>query len=138
MTLATYMHAFLSDIATELDWSVAASSYDFPVADAIEAYGEATEALCTDAFKLHAIGKVKVLEHVGRATSNSIDFSADNSTFKMSQLHSQAMEMLANARIGAMIYLPEYAIETGELEYPSDVYARIESLNQLGFENEED
>ena len=134
MTLATYMHSFMSDIATELGWTVAAGSYDFPVADTIEAYGEATEILCTDAFKLHAIGKVKVLEHAGRATANSVDYSADTSSFKMSQLHAQAMEMLADARIGAMSYLPEYAVETGELTYPSDVYARVESLDTLDYD----
>jgi hypothetical protein len=126
MTLADYMNSYMGIMATELGWTVASGSYSFPVAETLEVCGVTTEAEETNTQKLHAIGKVKVLEAARMATVNAIDFTADSSSFRMSQLNAQITDMLRSATIDASPYL--YAIEVGEFTYSSDPYKRLENL----------
>lgn len=134
MTLADYMNSYMGIMATELGWSVASGSYSFPVSETLELCGVTTEAE-VETQKLHSIGKVKVLEYARMATANAVDFTADTSSFRMSQLNAQITDMLRSATIDASPYL--YNIEVGTFTYSSDPYTRLENLYDRDGDNDE-
>lgn len=120
--LADYLHAYLGNLAAQLNWNVESGSYNSAVIETLEKYGVETEAQATNTKKLHALGKVELWKAVLREVSFDYDFSADGASYKRSQLHELVSKNLAEAFLDAFPYLPEYQIEVGEFTTEEDPY----------------
>jgi hypothetical protein len=124
MSLLTYMQSYLGNLESLLGWT--STSYDFPIAETLEKYGVALEADATDLKKLHAIGKVELWRAALRSVSFNYNFSADGASFSRSQIFDMVQKNYLDALTDAMVYLPEYQIEIGQItttqENPYEFY----------------
>jgi hypothetical protein len=104
-SLAAYMLAELSDVATVLGWTT-----QTPLQHALDktarAYGVADIADATDMDKLEALAAVEAWAAAARALASRIDMEADGGRFDRAKLHEHALKQLAQARRDARSYLP--------------------------------
>jgi hypothetical protein len=90
-TLATYMHTVLGRTAGIIGWQNPAS-YAEPINDALIAYGVDAVGSATDVDKLRACARWAVWQAVADYTAGYHDFSEDQQTFRMHQVHQQAVQ----------------------------------------------
>lgn len=99
-TLATYVHGQVSEMAAVLGWTVAAGSYAEAVNDALLAYGTTDIASITSTAGLallRALVIVAALRRIQRAVAADYDLTADNQTFRRSQVAVAVRAALADA-----------------------------------------
>lgn len=123
MALLDYMQAYLGELETLLGWEDA--NYDSPIVETLEKYGVATEALATDSVKLHAIARVELWRAVLRAVSFKYNFSADGGNYLRSQIYPMVKQNFEDALLDALVYLPNYEMDTAELTTDENPYETI-------------
>lgn len=102
--LYTYMHASLGRTADIIGWSIGAGSYEEPAIDALVLCGLTDIAEADDIPKLRAAARLAVWESVAAHTTGYHDFSEDQQTFRMHQVHIQAVAQVKAARKDAARY----------------------------------
>ena len=95
--LADYMHAVLGKTASIIGWS-SPDSYDEAVTDAAIMAGVSDVASATDIPKLRACARLAVWQAVEADTVGYHDFSEDQQSFRMHQVHIQAVAKVKEAR----------------------------------------
>lgn len=94
--LADYMHSVLGKTATILGWTT--DSYAEAVNDAALLYGVSDVADATDIAKLRACARLAAWQAVEADTVGYHDFSEDQQSFRMHQVHVQAVAKVKEAR----------------------------------------
>lgn len=106
--LKAYLHAELGTMATGLEWTVDAGSYDEIVYDSLFRYGQIDIGEITGADnvrRLRCLAKVFVWRAVVKAVAGDFDFSADGASFSRSQIQTMAEKALRMAEDEAGPYL---------------------------------
>ena len=101
-TLKAYMHSVLGAVATSLGWSVAGSSYDEAVNEAIIGYGVTDIANATTIQKLRALARREVWRAVMAEVSGDYDHSIGGMSVKRSQAYEQAEKQFRLAQSDCM------------------------------------
>lgn len=99
-TLAAFMHTTLGRTASIIGWENPAS-YAEPINDALLTYGVDVIADATDVHKLRACARWAVWQAVADSTTGYHDFSEDQQSFRMHQVHLQAKATAKAAAIDA-------------------------------------
>lgn len=124
-TLTAYMLSVTSKISSVLQLD--AHDFTEAVADTLLAYGVDDISSATRIAKLRALAKVEAWRTVKAATAGQVTFSADGSSFNLSDLREQAQSNLETAELEAMHYgLTGYAVGVAAISYANDPYAETE------------
>ena len=109
MALVDYITSNFTQLKTQLGWSD--SLQIATITDkTLELYGVATEALATDARKLHAIADIAVWRQALADVSLDYSFSADGGSYSRSQQADMVRKNLDDAINAAVAYSAQYAI----------------------------
>lgn len=108
-TLATFMHSTVGRMATVLGWANPAS-YAEPINETLLAYGAADVADASDIRKLRAIARREVWRAAVEGLASAYDLTADSSSFKRSQMLTQARTALQMAITATLAYDDDYVI----------------------------
>lgn len=100
--LADYLAAVLGKTATVLGWT--SDSYDEAINDALLLYGVDAIGDATNIGKLRACARLALWQAVEADTVGYHDFSEDQQTFRLHQVHQQATAQLKQARKEAARY----------------------------------
>jgi hypothetical protein len=122
ITLASFMLAALSSVATAMGWTALADVQE-AINDTLLAYGVTDIIQATDIKKLRALAKVAVWQQVAAATAGDYDFSADGGSYSRSQLHEMAVDALGLAQTAASVYDTDYQMGLVRVEWKNDPYS---------------
>jgi hypothetical protein len=119
-TLKTFMHDILGAVATSLDWSVAAGSYDEILNETLFAYD--TDDVTTisgreNLRKLRILARCEVWRAVMGEVSGDYDFIDEGGDNKRSQAFEMASKNYADAAIAAIAYDSMYEVTTETIDF---------------------
>lgn len=132
---AAYLHRVLDrdGFATDLGWSVGDGSYDDVTNDALASAGvtDITSVTSVTAIRrLNAAGRLALWQQVVDASVHLRDNrTSDGSSAAMSQIHAQAVQMLARAEEEAVrlgVVVEGYVVGITNIPYRHDPYAAWE------------
>lgn len=128
MNLQEFIESSLGSLKDYVGWTDADT--EFVVLISLENYGVATEALATDAKKIHSIAKTLAFEKVLSELALNYNFSSDGGTFNRNQVYESVKKMYDSAVTDSMMYMPVYNIRMGEFTTEQDPYG-LDSVSRL-------
>jgi hypothetical protein len=124
--LTNYIQTYLGDTGDLLGWSGSGAEYEAIEDRTLEVYGVSTLAEATDLNKLHSIANMVAWNYVVSYFASRYNYSADGSSFQLSQLFDHANTMLAITTADAMSYVSNFAIAFGKWDdTEADPYSNV-------------
>lgn len=119
-----YLESELGPVATSLGWTRAGGDFDEPINDALFLIEE-TDVVnvgSSDISDFRTLGKLTTWRKVMSFVSMDMDFSADNASYKRSQLQVMAKEKVVELESEAGSLISGGTIETQRIDHVDDPY----------------
>ena len=111
-------------MSAELGWDASNENVVFITANTLLQYGVSAEGDITDNLKARGLLEIETWKQVLAVLTNAIDFSADNASFRMSQMREAAERRYEMALANGSRYLPSSSLDTSNIDFGLDPYLR--------------
>ena len=119
-TLLTYMISVLGSAGDVLGLTTASTIIVEAMDDILFDYGVTATANATDIKKLRTLARFHSWKSAKAEASLDYDFSDAGASYKRSQMFDHVVKQYLQARRDAMLYLPDYQVESDELNWTGD------------------